>query len=74
MVITGLTKRQVELLQEIWECKTLEDLHVFLLTLDADEIPLGVSLAQLVQIEYIDSEQARTSDLSLAKLVIDKIK
>jgi hypothetical protein len=73
LTITHITPHACEMLKHIWNCKTVEELQEYQLGLKPDDLRLSISLCQLLQYEYIDSEQAKTGDLGLAKQAISKI-
>jgi hypothetical protein len=74
LTITHITPHACEMLKQIWDCKTVEELHSYQLGLEPDDLRLSISLCQLLQYEYIDSEQAKTGDLQLAQSVINCVK
>jgi hypothetical protein len=71
---THITPHACEMLKQIWDCKTVEELHSYQLGLEPDDLRLSISLCQLLQYEYIDSEQAKTGDLDFAKQIIALVK
>lgn len=74
LTITHITPHACEMLKQIWDCKTVEELHSYQLGLEPDDLRLSISLCQLLQYEFIDSEQDKTGDLQLAQSVINCVK
>lgn len=73
MRIEGLTERQVELLDTMWEIQEFEELELWLATLDRADRIEAESLQRLVILETFEELMA-DSKYPEANRVIDKIR
>ena len=72
--ITGLTHRQVELLDIIWSIETLTEAELWMISLAFQDLCDAKSLLELIELESIDHELKEQKSFRLANKVIDRIK
>ena len=72
--ITGLTYRQVELLDIIWSIETLTEAELWMLSLDYQDLCDAKSLLELLELESMEHELRDQTSFRLANKVIDRIK
>lgn len=56
MVIDGLTEHQVKILDELWDCETIEDMQRYLQNKSDKEIQEIVSLREMIVLSHIDEQ------------------
>lgn len=54
MRIDGLTEHQVKILDELWECDTIEDMQRYLQSKSDAEIQEVVSLREMIMLAHVD--------------------
>ena len=64
MTINNLTQRQVELLDNMWELETMEEVEQWMVSLSARDQLTSQSLMQMVMHEMV--EELMVEDLSLS--------
>jgi len=69
--LTGLNKRQVNILNMMWSLDSTEDWDDWFDSLDVDTAHEALVLRELILLEITDREA--TKDLSLAKHVLDNL-
>ena len=72
--ITGLTNRQVELLDIIWSIDTLQEAQIWMESLEFRDLCDARSLLELLELESIEYELRDQKSFRLANKVIDRIK
>lgn len=72
--ITGLTYRQVELLDIIWSIDTLQEAQLWMESLEFRDLCDARSLLELLELESIEHELRDQTSFRLANKVIDHIK
>jgi hypothetical protein len=73
MIITGLTTKQIEMLDIMWNIPDALELELWKLSLSKSDHTLAVALQELLIVNYID-EVVTTSSLEEANEVINKLK
>ena len=56
MKIDGLTEFQVNILDELWGCKTVEEMHKYMQNKSEDELKEIITLRELLILAHIDEE------------------
>ena len=74
MQIRNLTPYQVELLDAMWSCDTLQDYEDFYNLLDEADQQLADNLQRLVIMESIDEDMAAQQSFPQAKSVLDRFR
>jgi hypothetical protein len=74
MRISNLTPYQVELLDAMWACDTLEDYEAFYQTLDSEDQLLADNLQRLLIIESLDEDMAAETEFPEAKKLLDQFR
>ena len=70
--IHGITKRQKNILDKMWQYKTSEELWDWMNTLHPDDEMEVDVLLELVQLTLMDNTVTCTTDLSMANNLIEK--
>lgn len=71
--IHNLTDRQYALLELLWDCKSLQELHDFQMMLDPDDLKLSMTLIELVKLEHLDQLLIQNPVLDQANHYIQKL-
>ena len=74
MQINNLTQYQVELLDAMWACDTMEEYDQFYSTLDAEDQQLADNLQRLVIMEALDDDMASQTEFPEAKKLLDQFR
>lgn len=74
MRIENLTQHQVDLLNAMWDCDTLEDYEAFYCLLDDDDQQMADTLQRLVIIESLDDHMAAETEFPEAKKLLDQFR
>jgi len=74
MRINHLTAYQVELLDAMWACDTLEEYEEFYNRLDAEDQVTADNLQRLVIMEGIDDDMATLTEFPEAKKLLDQFR
>jgi hypothetical protein len=74
MQINNLTPYQVELLDAMWQCDTLEDYMEFYNNLDAEDQVLADNLQRLVIMESVDEDMLAQTEFPEAKKLLDQFR
>ena len=74
MRINHLTEHQVELLDAMWACDTLEEYEAFYNLLDAEDQVTADNLQRLVIMEGIDDDMAELTEFPDAKKLLDQFR
>ena len=72
--ITGLTHRQVELLDIIWSIDTLPEAELWLDSLEFQDFCDAKSLLEILELESIEHELQDQKSFPLAARIINRIK
>lgn len=72
--ITGLTHRQVELLDIIWSIDTLQEAQLWMDSLEFHDLCDARSLLEILELESIEHELRDQKKFPLAAKVINRIK
>lgn len=72
--ITGLTHRQVELLDIIWSIDTLQEAQLWMESLEFRDLCDARSLLEILELESIEHELQDQKKFPLAAKVINRIK
>lgn len=70
ITIPNLRPHEIQLLNDIWKCDSLDELEEYISTLALADRILARQLVQLLLIEGIDQDQAESNDLSLASNIL----
>jgi hypothetical protein len=68
--IYGLNERQVEMLDLLWSLDSLDDVLIFLDSLDADQRQECHTLIELIQLSIMDTDTEMMSEYKEAKQVL----
>jgi hypothetical protein len=71
--IDGLNKRQVELLNRMWDLESLDDVYAWQATLPLEDQKTCETLIELVMYAFIDEQVDSGADLTPAREIIQKI-
>lgn len=74
MRIEKLTQHQVELLNAMWACDTLDDYEAFYCLLDQDDQQMADTLQRLVIMESLDDCMATETEFPEAKRLLDQFR
>lgn len=74
MRIDNLTTYQVELLDAMWACDTMEEYDAFYATLDEEDQLLADNLQRLVIMEALDEDMAAQTDFPEANKLLDQFR
>ena len=56
MRIDGLTAQQVQILDELWACDTIEDMQIYLESKTTEEIEEVITLREMVVLSGVDED------------------
>ena len=73
MTLSGLTPRQAELCEAMWNCYTADDLMKFFASLEINERRVAKSLHYMMLLETIDNRVNNYSDCKQAKSILNKL-
>jgi hypothetical protein len=74
MQISNLTPYQVELLDAMWACDTLQEYEAFYELLDDEDKLLADNLQRLVILEALDEDMANESSFPEANKLLDQFR
>lgn len=74
MRINNLTQYQVEMLDAMWACDTLDEYETFYNLLDAEDQLLADNLQRLVIMEALDEDMAAQTEFPEAKKLLDQFR
>lgn len=74
MRINNLTQYQVEMLDAMWACDTLDEYETFYNLLDAEDQLLADNLQRLVIMEALDDDMAAQTEFPEAKKLLDQFR
>lgn len=74
MEIRGLTDRQVELCDMLWDCATMEDVHTLMNSLPAVEKPQAETLMEIMVQESREEELSLMERYPDAEAMIERLK
>ena len=74
MQINNLTQYQVEMLDAMWACDTLDEYETFYNLLDAEDQLLADNLQRLVIMEALDEDMAAQTEFPEAKKLLDQFR
>jgi hypothetical protein len=74
MQINNLTPYQVELLDAMWACDTLQEYEAFYELLDDEDKLLADNLQRLVILEALDEDMANESSFPEANKLLDQFR
>lgn len=74
MIIEGLTEHQVELLNEMWACDTLEDYEAFYELLSEEDQQQADLLQRLVIMTALDDDMAEQTSFPEAQKLLDQFR
>jgi hypothetical protein len=73
MHIEGLTKRQVEMLDTLWSLDSLDDVEIYVNTLNKNEKKTALTLVEMLSIACVDEEIEKLKSYPTAKKVLSNI-
>ena len=56
MRIDGLTSQQVQILDELWACDTVEEMQIYLETKTTEEIEEVITLGEMIVLSHVDED------------------
>lgn len=56
MRIDGLTSQQVQILDELWACDTVEEMQIYLETKTTEEIEEVITLREMIVLSHVDED------------------
>lgn len=56
MRIDGLTAQQVQILDELWECDTIEEMQIYLESKTTEEIEEVITLREMIVLSGVDED------------------
>ena len=56
MRIDGLTSQQVQILDELWACDTVEEMQIYLETKTTEEIEEVITLREMIVLGHVDED------------------
>jgi hypothetical protein len=74
MRIRNLTPYQVELLDAMWSCDTMEEYETFYATLDSEDQQLADTLQRLIIMEALDDDMAAETHFPEANKLLDQFR
>ena len=74
MRIENLTPHQVELLDAMWACDTLQEYEAFYELLDEEDQQLADNLQRLVILEALDEDMAKETSFPESNKLLDQFK
>jgi hypothetical protein len=73
MHIEGLTKRQVEMLDTLWSLDSLDDVEIYVNTLNKNEKKTALTLVEMLSIACVDEEIEKLKSYPTAKKLLSAI-
>ena len=74
MIIEGLTQHQVELLDEMWACDTMEEYDTFYALLTEEDQQQADLLQRLVIMTALDDDMAQQTSFPEAEKLLDQFR